>query len=551
MRKNIKPFKYKNFFSSAMATILTFSMVIQPLAYAIEPFADVPKSHWILPTLTMFLEDEIIEPADTFNLGKGVTQYDVYTLLKKIKPDLFTGITNTKTYDKTQHLSRIQALKLIFSELQLEGFALQMSELKSPYKDTTSDAAILNLAVQFGWIGVGVSEQFRPTAIMKKEELYSVLGKIHTTYQSDFDMLHGYYAISSYSQIQYAPSFDSLSFGWSRLELSKDLKSVVINTTSANNNEYYMPSGSKIVLDQLNPEEQSKQLMVFVKDESVYDATLGKTVSMAEFVLSHETFADQAIEGIMDTLSKNTYYEGVLIDFEGLKGDQNASHLNDFLSKIDKKLEQSGLSLYVAVHPVRKTGLAYYDGYDYKTIGEYADYVVLMAHDYYAKKLSTSDMNLGYTVTPLTPINEIYIALSAITDKNTGVTDKDKVLLQLSFDSVQWKLKEGNITNALPYHPTYAAIASRIDSGVVSKYSTALQSPYLEFIDAKDGTSNVVWYENEKSVQAKIDMAKMFGIGGISLWRLGTIPNVDIDGQSELKIWDTILKNIDERSSES
>ncbi|WP_157047580.1 hypothetical protein [Cellulosilyticum ruminicola] len=37
--------------------------------------------------------------------------------------------------------------------------------------------------------------------------------------------------------------------------------------------------------------------------------------------------------------------------------------------------------------------------------------------------------------------------------------------------------------------------------------------------------SNVIWYEDERSVTAKVDLAKLLGISDISYWRLGNMAN--------------------------
>ena len=33
-----------------------------------------------------------------------------------------------------------------------------------------------------------------------------------------------------------------------------------------------------------------------------------------------------------------------------------------------------------------------------------------------------------------------------------------------------------------------------------------------------------MWYEDARSVADKLQLARMFGISGVSLWRVGTIP---------------------------
>jgi len=154
-------------------------------------------------------------------------------------------------------------------------------------------------------------------------------------------------------------------------------------------------------------------------------------------------------------------------------------------------------------------------------------------------------MEMGYTLTPVSPIDEVYYALKAITDENTGIKDRSKIWIQFSFDSAQWKLREGKVINRNPYSPGYDAIQRRLLMDEVEiSYSERLQNPYASFYDSSDDTQNVIWYEDSRSIQAKVDLAKMFGIHGISLWRLGNIPNFNENENKEIymDVWRHILR---------
>ena len=534
---------YRPYVFALMLSIIIASLMNLPVSAAETVFKDVPQSHWIYKILQEMNNTGIIEGSEIFNLGSGVSENDLIRILKKIDPDK----TYASTYDTTKKMTRIETLAFIFQALSLEQISLQIKDLESPFVDTTSKHSILNLAVKFNFITLNASKTFRPDQLIKKEEAYAMLNQISKAYADDLNTLHSYYAISSFSQIDFANELDALSFGWSRLEFNKDKTDVLLNMSSTGLNEYRVPTGYSSAISMTESESLERNLMVFVKEESVYDVTSKKTMTLAETILSKESLRDSVVTSILTALKDNAYkvpFDGVVIDFEGLKGDANAQNLNAFLKQLDVELNKYNLKLLVAVHPQGKTGVDYFDGYDYKTIGSYADKVILMAHDYYPKRLSSTEMTSGYTVTPLSPINEIYYALDAITNPLTGVEDHDKILLQLSIDTAQWKLKENVIINSIPYHPTYQAIALRIENGAKFEFSTNLQSPYISFIDETDGSKNIVWYEDERSIQAKIDLAKFFDIGGLSVWRLGTIPEFDGEKAIHFKIWSQIIKNI-------
>lgn len=542
MRMYLK-FKRIPYSLAIIILLLVISLTLTPQSYADTIFTDVSQSHWIYKPLQNMLNAGIIEGTETFNLGSGVTQGDLIKVLQKIEPDK----VYTANYDMTKKLTRLETVTFIFQALTLDKLAAQLKDLDSPFVDTTTNQSILNLAVKFNFISLNQAKTFRPDQLIKKEEAYAMLNQIYLAYSNKLEDLHSYYAISSYSQIDYSEDLSALSFGWSRLEFNKDKTDVILNMTSTGSNEYRVPTGYSSAITATEDETLDRNLMVFVKEEAVYDTTSKKTVTLAEKILSDESMRASVVDSIMNALTQNAYkipFDGVVIDFEGLKGETNAINLNAFLKELDTELERADLDLLVAVHPQGKTGIEYYDGYDFKTIGTFADKVILMAHDYYPKRLSSTEMASGYTVTPLSPINEIYYALEAITHPVTGVDDSKKIMLQLSMDTAQWKVKDGAIINSVPYHPTYQAIAMRIENGATVEYSTNLQSPFISFLDDADGSKNIVWYEDERSIQAKIDLAKFFKIGGLSVWRLGTIPEFDGEKAVHFEIWSQILKNI-------
>ncbi|HAS73870.1 MAG TPA: hypothetical protein DCS67_06975, partial [Clostridiales bacterium UBA8960] len=387
-------------------------------------------------------------------------------------------------------LTRSEMIALLIKHLELDKFISKFPQGDSPFMDVHSNQSNINFALQFGFITMNKSSTFRPDDLIKKEEAYAILYNVYKTFNEKFEMLHSYYALSSYQQMSMTESLNALSFGWSRLEFNADKTNVVLNMSRSGGNEYTLPSGYTTAINKTEREDLSRQLMVFVKEESIYDAKLKKNVTLAEALLSNEAWRDSVINDIMNALQNNTYkipFDGVLIDIEGLKGETNARNLNAFIKLLSERLKQSNLSLYVAVHPVGLNRSSYFDGYDYKTIGSYADYVILMAHDYQSKRLTPAEMAVGYTVTPLTPISEIFYALAAVTDPISGVQDSRKVMLQFSMDTVQWKLKEDKVIHAIPYRPLYDSVYSRINEGAVTFYSENLQNPYITFNDLKDG----------------------------------------------------------------
>ena len=154
-----------------------------------------------------------------------------------------------------------------------------------------------------------------------------------------------------------------------------------------------------------------------------------------------------------------------------------------------------------------------------------------MAYDYDPAALTDTEMAQGYTMTPMAPLNQVYIAIQACLD---GGIPAEKLLLGLSMDTVQWKLQDGAVINRTPYHPAYDAVSARLSTGCSISYPNYSYVPYASYTNAQDNTQNILWYEDERSIKAKAELARLMGIRGLSLWRLGTIPT---DSANGLNIW--------------
>ena len=140
-------------------------------------------------------------------------------------------------------------------------------------------------------------------------------------------------------------------------------------------------------------------------------------------------------------------------------------------------------------------------------------------------------MESGFTITPVTPFNEVYYALKTVIDSGT---DKEKIVLGLSMSNIGWTTENGVVINEIGSTYSYDDISDMISSGAETQYSERYRNPSLTYSVGTE--TETVWYENAQSIEDKIELAKMLGIDGISVWRLGLIP----DDGGELNIWGTI-----------
>ncbi|WZL73442.1 glycosyl hydrolase family 18 protein [Clostridiaceae bacterium 35-E11] len=369
--------------------------------------------------------------------------------------------------------------------------------------------------------------------------------------------LHGFYAIKSYAQRDFIPQLDGVNFGWSRLEFNDESNKIDLKVDEKNH--FHIPEKFSEVTEKAKQNNISKHLMIFASQFTKDEAGIGIVEHIIANNEAQEAIIQQIIEHVngIEKYGEQAEFDGVVIDFEDIREEVLAEKFNLFLRALKDELDESNKKLYVTVPP-RK----YYKGYDYKTIGEITDGVILMAHDYYEKnadsiKLSNEMQSFYKIKTPLTPIENIhnkgfdlYHALKDITDEATGIRDKHKIYLQISFDVAQWRgIEEAGEIKIWREQPTYDAVKKRIQNegskqDLQMHYDKRFENPYLTYYDAESDIHNILWYEDTRSVLTKINLAKLFGIKNISLWRLGNIPGYDQENEKfmYLDTWQQILK---------
>ncbi len=384
--------------------------------------------------------------------------------------------------------------------------------------------------------------------------------------------LHAFYPAQmtfSDNTKKYIDALDSISFAWGRIY--SDLEQGVVTELGKNGNTmFYYPEDYIDVLKYAKSMNKSLQLNVFSDSTN------------AVKILPYKEQREKAIAVITDSLTSDVtsgsaiYFDGVVIDIEGLQNKDNKGNLinyngkaisawyTQFLKELKIQLKAINKQLFVAVNP-----LLNYSGYDYKEIASVADRMIIMAHDYEpVTKLSKAQVmeytgyNSLYPIDSLSPIKKIKMVMEDV-KKYVDKVNYKKVMLQINFDAAQWRY---SVESAADWYktpgtllsmeerntPTYEMIASRVKnadkkaSGMTYGYNNELQSPFVQFFNVPDKTYNVLLYEDAKSVTAKIDLIKQYGLGGVSLWSLGNVPDYTdkISKAYGLNLWDTIITKL-------
>lgn len=436
----------------------------------------------------------------------------------------------------------VRALGLKYAAEQLNSSTTPLSDAYSnlhggtPFTDLPNGGeGYITVAYAIGMANGTSATTFSPNATATRAQAAAMLVRIYEKLHQETEFVHGFYAISSYSQLDLAKNMDAVSAGWSAMAWDGETATLLTTAGSQGGGTYVIPQGYGEVTSALEESGVPLHLSVFMSDDSL------------KAMLASESGRRQAVEQIVNevtvdykTIGKNPY-SGVTIDFEGLRSAQKRD-FTAFLTDLDGELEKLDKSLYVCVSPVLSSGYydgAWYDGYDYAAIAELADKIILMAYDYDALSLEGFEGTEYYKTAAPAPIDQVYLGLKAIVN---AVPDTSKIVLGFSAETVVWQIDEDDkLVSGTPGHPSAETVAKRLaQSNTEFGWSDTYQQSYAVYT-TEDGSRYFLWYQDGQSVQTALNAAKLLGVTGVSIWRLGNIPLYTIGGGEWS--WSELLHN--------
>ena len=242
---------------------------------------------------------------------------------------------------------------------------------------------------------------------------------------------------------------------------------------------------------------------------NIYDGTFSTEVLTQ--VLAEPDSRERLIGSILFELDDKKYY-GALLDIEYISPDDRESY-NDFLRELSERLHLRGYILVTAVAPKYRAdqqGILY-ESHDYPVQGEYADYVIIMTYEW------------GYTYSaPMSvqPIEEVRKVLTyAVSEIPSG-----KILMGMPNYGYDWTLPYTRGTPARSIGFT-AATELAISHNADILYDEKTQTPYFYYTE--NGTRHVVWFDDVRSIDAKLRLVDEFDLAGVSYWTVNRcyVPN--------------------------
>src|SRR5439155_22895083 len=97
-----------------------------------------------------------------------------------------------------------------------------------------------------------------------------------------------------------------------------------------------------------------------------------------------------------------------------------------------------------------------------------------------------------------------------------GQLPADRVLLGISFYGYDWNVTRGPPARALRFSDVRALLDA---TGAIPRFDQEIGSTTFQYTSA--GEAHEVWYEDERTLGAKLTLVLKYGVRGVGAWRLG------------------------------
>lgn len=234
----------------------------------------------------------------------------------------------------------------------------------------------------------------------------------------------------------------------------------------------------------------------------------GFSGDIAHAVIADEEVKTKLIQNVMEYLDRRNYF-GLNIDFEYVR-EEDRTLYTQFLLDFAAALRRVGYSFSIALAPKisqEQSGLLY-TAHDYGAVGSIADKVIIMTYEW------------GYTYgepMAVAPIDKVRQVL----DYAVMEMPPEKILMGMANYGYSWTLPYKKGTAARPLS------LSEIPQTAYSQYADirfddTAQSPFFRYYDSA-GTEHIAWFEDPRSIEAKLKLVSEYGLGGVSYWNINTL----------------------------
>ena len=223
----------------------------------------------------------------------------------------------------------------------------------------------------------------------------------------------------------------------------------------------------------------------------------------AEMVLTDLPLQADLIAQVEQMIARKGY-RGLDVDFEYIPGGYREAYAA-FIRRLGERL--SPLPVVVALAPktsADQPGLLY-EGHDYALLGDAADAVLLMTYEW------------GYTYGPpmaVAPLPNV----EAVLRYALGEIAAEKIYLGIPNYGYDWPLPYRRGETKAQSISNQRAVEIAVERRAEIQYDERSQSPYFRY--TAGGTVHEVWFEDARSMSAKLRLIARHGLLGAGYWNL-------------------------------
>lgn len=222
-------------------------------------------------------------------------------------------------------------------------------------------------------------------------------------------------------------------------------------------------------------------------------------------VVNSEEYKNNLIRNLLKVMEEKGY-QGVDIDFEYILAEDRDA-FTAFVQDVTAAMRGNGYRTSVALAPKTSSeqkGLLY-EGKDYRALGEAADHVLLMTYEW------------GYTYGPpmaVAPLNQVRRVVEyALTQIPT-----EKIDLGIPNYGYDWPLPYVRGTTRAATINNVQAVRIAVENGAEIRFDDVAESPYFTYTE--NGVEHEVWFEDVRSLLAKFELIKEYGLRGCGYWQI-------------------------------
>jgi spore germination protein len=224
----------------------------------------------------------------------------------------------------------------------------------------------------------------------------------------------------------------------------------------------------------------------------------------AEKLFGNPVARENLITNIINTMYIKGYI-GLDIDFEFIRDKENYI---TFINAVTTRLHAEGFIVNVDLAPKTSStqvGLVY-QAHDYKRIGAIADTVLIMTYEW------------GYIYGPpmaVAPIDQV----RKVVEYGVSEIDVNKIMLGIPNYGYDWILPFVRGTTEATIIGNNEAIEIAAKNKAEIKFDPIAMSPFFYYTDVL-GNPHVVWFEDARSIEAKLKLIDEYKLLGAGYWNL-------------------------------